>query len=200
VKIETDHIVPSADGGNDDIDNAIPVCFDCHAEIHSYNPDHPRGRKFTSNELRAHKDRWLDICDRSPQSLLVRPPRLDDGVGPLQALIDEIEFNTHVAQNASQGSVGCPYRDDQFSRAIATGSIAILAPDLKQAIIGAYAAVGRASVLSQAAAAKAAGGRSHSVSGSGGYDPREAATECERQLCDARSRLLDYLGHEAESQ
>ena len=70
VKIETDHIVPAADDGNDDIDNALPVCFDCHAEIHSYNPDHPRGRKFTPNELRAHKERWLQICDDSPERLL----------------------------------------------------------------------------------------------------------------------------------
>jgi hypothetical protein len=41
VKIELDHIDPQADGGSDDIDNAIPVCFDRHAEIHSYNEKHP---------------------------------------------------------------------------------------------------------------------------------------------------------------
>ena len=31
--METDHIVQAADGGLDTIDNAIPVCFECHAEI-----------------------------------------------------------------------------------------------------------------------------------------------------------------------
>jgi hypothetical protein len=46
VKIETDHIVTKADGGPDTMDNAIPVCFEYHAEIHSYNDKHPRGRKF----------------------------------------------------------------------------------------------------------------------------------------------------------
>ena len=30
VKIETDHIVPGHEGGPDDIDNAIPVCFECY--------------------------------------------------------------------------------------------------------------------------------------------------------------------------
>lgn len=46
VKMETDHIIPTEDGGDDSIENAIPVCFECHAEIHSYNDSHPRGRKF----------------------------------------------------------------------------------------------------------------------------------------------------------
>jgi 5-methylcytosine-specific restriction endonuclease McrA len=31
--METDHIIPKEDGGSDDIDNAIPVCLECHAEI-----------------------------------------------------------------------------------------------------------------------------------------------------------------------
>ena len=121
-------------------------------------------------------------------------------MGPLQSLIDEIEFNTHVARAASDGSIGCPFRDDQFSRAIATGSIAILAPELKEAIINAYVAVGRASVLSQAAASKSAGGRSHSVSGSRSSDPREAAQIREVQLCSAQRKLLEYLGHGPETE
>ncbi len=52
VKIEMDHIVPSAADGPSDVANAIPVCFECHAEIHSYNDQHPRGRKFRPDELR----------------------------------------------------------------------------------------------------------------------------------------------------
>src|SRR5437016_6450420 len=95
VKIETDHIRPSANGGSDDIDNAIPVCFDCHAEIHSYNDQHPRGRKFLPAELRMHRDQWLEICRSNPATLL--SPSSPSDVGPLQALIDEITFNMAVA-------------------------------------------------------------------------------------------------------
>ena len=51
VKIETDHIKPKEQGGGDSIENAIPVCFECHAEIHSYNDKHPRGRKFLPEDL-----------------------------------------------------------------------------------------------------------------------------------------------------
>src|SRR5579863_7120763 len=70
VKIETDHIVPSEDGGGDEIGNAIPVCFECHAEIHSYNDKHPRGRKFHPDELHAHKEQWLAICRERPEMLV----------------------------------------------------------------------------------------------------------------------------------
>lgn len=90
VKIETDHMQPNADGGPDTIDNAIPVCFDCHAEIHSYNDQHPRGRKFRPDELRRHKDEWLRICREHPE--VFSSALREDSVGLLQALIDELEF------------------------------------------------------------------------------------------------------------
>ena len=33
-----------ADGGDNSVDNCIPLCFNCHAEVKSYNPKHPKGR------------------------------------------------------------------------------------------------------------------------------------------------------------
>jgi len=56
--IEVHHIVQAADGGEDSFDNAIPLCFDCHAEAGHYNPRHPKGAKYSSSELRAHRDNW----------------------------------------------------------------------------------------------------------------------------------------------
>lgn len=38
------------------IDNAIPLCFDCHASTGHYNDKHPRGRKYAVQELRARRD------------------------------------------------------------------------------------------------------------------------------------------------
>jgi hypothetical protein len=57
-KIELHHIVPEHEGGLSTLDNAIPLCFDCHADVQHYNAQHPRGRKFTGSELRAHRDAW----------------------------------------------------------------------------------------------------------------------------------------------
>src|SRR5216684_5884754 len=94
VKIETDHMTQAADGGSDSIDNAIPVCFECHAEIHSYNDEHPRGRKFRPDELRQHRDQWLKLCVEKPEAML--SAAWDRDVGPLQALMDELDFNKVV--------------------------------------------------------------------------------------------------------
>ena len=57
-KLETHHIVQS---GGDTFENCIPLCFDCHAEVGSYNTHHPKGRKFSATELQAHRDRWYQL-------------------------------------------------------------------------------------------------------------------------------------------
>ncbi|MCI0702576.1 MAG: HNH endonuclease [Planctomycetia bacterium] len=199
VKIETDHIQPAADEGDDNIANAIPVCFDCHAEIHTYNDKHPRGRKFTPEELVKHKEQWLKMCAEQPIVALLRSDDSDGEVGPLQALVDEIEFNIAVAQSTASGDVGCPFRDDQFSRAIRTGSLALLAQDLKTALIDAHVAVGRANTVAVAAATKRAGGVSRSVVGVRGSSPAEAADDCVCCLERAHQLLLRFLGHESTS-
>jgi hypothetical protein len=54
--MEIHHI--DQNGGNDE-DNGIPLCFDCHAEVLSYNDQHPKGRKFTISELKQHKFQWF---------------------------------------------------------------------------------------------------------------------------------------------
>jgi hypothetical protein len=142
VKMETDHIVPASKEGSDDIENAIPVCFECHAEIHSYNDEHPRGRKFTPVELRQHKDQWLKLCKEQPEILLRSYARSD--VGPLQALLDELEFNLSVANAKDAKEMGCFFLNDQFRKAIQLGSIAVLKDELKPSILTAYVSMGKA--------------------------------------------------------
>jgi len=199
VKIETDHIELKAAGGDDDIENAIPVCFDCHAEIHSYNDQHPRGRKFTADELRLHKKQWLEVCDTMPGELFTERRTADVEVGPVQAMIDEIEFNRVAARAGADERSGCPLRDEQFARAIRSGSLSLLLPELKTIIIDAYVAAGHASVMGQAAAAKRSGGMSGSVSGSGSTEPAEAFRRCEELMAKAQEQLLKFLGHPGEA-
>jgi hypothetical protein len=61
-KIEVHHIVPLAKEGNDNLDNGIPLCFDCHYEVMSYNAEHPKGRKFRPEELKKHRDQWFMLA------------------------------------------------------------------------------------------------------------------------------------------
>lgn len=140
--MELDHIQPKADGGTDDIDNAIPLCFECHAEIHAYNPKHPRGRKVRPSELRLHKEQWLELCAARPE-VLVGAARNRD-VGPLQALIDELDFNVQVASAASDDQPGCMFLDDQFRQAIREGALAILQDGLREKLKDAYVVAGKA--------------------------------------------------------
>jgi len=142
VKIETDHIIPSEERGTDDIDNAIPVCFECHAEIHSYNDKHPRGRKFLPEELRAHKEQWLKICDEHPETLVSAIRNAD--VGPLQALVDELEFNATVAAEGHFEKFGCKFQEKQFLRAIHEGAISLLKDSIRKPLLEAYREMGAA--------------------------------------------------------
>lgn len=62
--IEVDHLIPSDDGGRDDVENALPLCFDCHARVHRYNDRHPRGTKYFHLELRARRDQVYELFTR----------------------------------------------------------------------------------------------------------------------------------------
>jgi len=105
-------MTPRGEGGPDTIDNAIPVCFECHAETHSYNDQHPRGRKFRPAELQKQKEQWLEICRNRPE-IFINAAR-DADVGPLQALVDELEFNAAVSRYPGNDVPGCLFQDAQF--------------------------------------------------------------------------------------
>jgi len=194
VKLETDHIVPPAEGGTDTVDNAIPVCFECHAEIHSYNDKHPRGRKFTPDELRGHKEQWLELCKNKPEMFLQATRETD--VGPIQALIDELEFNLRVGQYTEPDNLGCLFLDEQFRRAICEGAIAALKDELKPAILEAYAAVGRANQ-------QISGITMHAPSSDAWANAvnlaRKSLKEAAPKIFAASDALLRFLGSEASA-
>jgi hypothetical protein len=139
--MELDHMVPRDDGGEDVISNAIPVCFECHAEIHAYNDRHPRGRKYRPEELRQHKQQWLELCKSSASVLASIPPRSD--VGPLQALIDELEFNQAITAQDDPKLIGAPLEIIQFNRCVSEGILSLLAQDIKGAVCQAYVSIKR---------------------------------------------------------
>jgi len=62
-KMQCHHIVPEGQQGDDTFGNCIPLCLDCHADVLSYNRDHPVGRKYSPAELRGHRDRWYQQVD-----------------------------------------------------------------------------------------------------------------------------------------
>lgn len=135
VKIETAHIKSDSC----DIKYAIPVCFECHAEIGHYNPKHARGRKFTEKELIIHKEQWLTICREQPQVLLGNTS--SEGVGPLEAMIFELEYNLQAVCDFSFDDLGYRVKSEQFNLAISMGSLFVLPESIKEKINSAYLAI-----------------------------------------------------------
>jgi hypothetical protein len=136
VKIEVDHIEPAAEGGSGDIANAIPLCFECHAEVHHYNAAHPKGRRFTSAELRGHKKQWLGLCKGSPAIFVHAQPAPE--AGSLERLLNELEFNRELAKTPR---VCGAFEVLQFRRAIADGTFTWLPEELKTPVLDAYVAL-----------------------------------------------------------
>lgn len=66
VKIEVHHIVQEADGGPNNFENAIPLCFDCHSDAGHFNVRHPRGTKFSKEELIKSRDTWYESIKNNP--------------------------------------------------------------------------------------------------------------------------------------
>ena len=139
VKAEVDHIDPARERDSGRIDNAIVLCFDCHAEVHHYNDQHPRGRKFRPSELRAHRDQWLSICALQPEIFVRAMPPPE--AGSLERLLSELEFNYFAV---SQGNLGVALELAQFRRAIADGTFIWIEDALKKALFAAYEVVNEA--------------------------------------------------------
>ncbi|TAJ97573.1 HNH endonuclease [bacterium] len=134
--MEIDHIVQKDDGGPDTYDNAITVCFDCHAEIHHYNPAHPKGRRFRPDELKAHRDQWLSCCAANPAALASFVPPAEGGA--LERLLNELMFNEHLS---GVGRTAAVFEVGQFRRAIGDGTFGWLKAEQASAVYSAYALI-----------------------------------------------------------
>jgi hypothetical protein len=70
LNIEVHHIQPKAQGGEDTFENAIALCFDCHADAGHYFAGHPKGLKLSRGELIKHKEEWFSLV----KSNNIKPP------------------------------------------------------------------------------------------------------------------------------
>ncbi|MBE4467403.1 HNH endonuclease [Vibrio parahaemolyticus] len=66
IKMEVHHIVQRSEGVTDTFDNAIPLCFDCHGDMRSYDKNHPKGSKYTHKELKQRRDEFYSFLRDNP--------------------------------------------------------------------------------------------------------------------------------------
>ncbi len=68
--LDVHHIKLESEGGSNDLSNAIALCFDCHGDAGHYNPKHPRGNRYSPQELAIHRDNWHRIVEEDG----IQPP------------------------------------------------------------------------------------------------------------------------------
>jgi len=60
-RVQLHHIIPKSDGGNDRIENAIPLCPNCHDDVHGSYGSGRTTRSYTPDELKLHIARTVDL-------------------------------------------------------------------------------------------------------------------------------------------
>jgi hypothetical protein len=98
------------------IDNAIPLCYDCHARIGHYNREHPRGTRYKGEELKARRDQLYEQYTRAlvppiDCQIAPRPPHDPDLVGfTLAHMGNSLPVKVRVMVNIfrEEQDFGCP--------------------------------------------------------------------------------------------
>ena len=59
----TNIVIHHIDGNpsNNDRDNLIPICCDCHGELERYNPEHPVGTRYCHLEIKKRREQIYDL-------------------------------------------------------------------------------------------------------------------------------------------
>ena len=174
-RIHLPHIIPKSQGGPDEIENAIPVCLDCHAEIESRSN---MGRHFSQIELTEHKRRWLEICRERPD-VLIQANRRSAETGPLEAVLAELEYNQILLTGDNYHEDYATPQASQFDRAIAANAVASLEPAVREQLFRTYKSIGETADMIRSRLAQSPGGNAYNV--------------LSNRIRDRRVRLRDEL-------
>jgi hypothetical protein len=68
------HIEQEADGGPNDLDNAVVLCLECHGQVGHYNARHPIGDKYRPSEVKRHRNLWWEWCKDNPFAPIATDP------------------------------------------------------------------------------------------------------------------------------
>ena len=114
-KLQVHHIVERNQGGTDEEDNLIVVCFSCHSDVHTKVPF---ARRFSVEELKGHRDALIkmveqgkltaadsDDADQVIASLVRGMQSAPKGQAALSPEAVEILLRTVNTSGAEQGSV-----------------------------------------------------------------------------------------------
>lgn len=107
--MEVHHIKAQADGGDDSFENAIPLCFDCHAIVRQYDPKHPKGTRISEKELIQHRDAWYKHVQQGNKN--VRKETGQDEVEPIK-IRHQQDYQNIMLHKVSNGKEVINYLTD----------------------------------------------------------------------------------------
>lgn len=114
LKIEIHHIKPKASGGPDTFENAIPLCFDCHADMRTYDSKHPKGTKYSEIELKKFRDNWYEKIKNSSRVVLENSLETDKEI--YKKLLEILPWNGSLAFINENNFAGFSFRVDNLNQ------------------------------------------------------------------------------------
>lgn len=112
----TNIVIHHIDGNpsNNDLDNLIPICFDCHGELEHYSVEHPVGTKYRYLEIKKRRDQVYELYTRqymrkvqisiSKYNSVGSERALGDTSCTVESLSDDIPVRLRLRIEAYQGS------------------------------------------------------------------------------------------------
>lgn len=111
--VQLHHITPREEGGSDDIENAIPLCPNCHDEVHIGYASGRVTRRYTSGELKQHRQMTIQQAQNAAQWQPDSPVAQQDQELILfyAQCLDRPAFRTHFSNEDSFSDFDCAMED-----------------------------------------------------------------------------------------
>ncbi|WP_043891123.1 HNH endonuclease [Paenibacillus sp. Aloe-11] len=93
--VEIHHIIPQAEGGNDTIENAAPLCASCH-DLFGGNPNKRK-------QIREMRDHWFELMER----------RADGEINILEPIMEDHQ-NINMLKNSGVAIYHVVYEHEDF--------------------------------------------------------------------------------------
>jgi hypothetical protein len=143
IGIDIHHIVPQAQGGSDDIDNAAPLCQNCHDRFGA-NPE-------KRSEIRLMRDFWYDVVKEKYHGDQSAFEKLNDTLVKMQQMqhatqaemeklrsevIEEVKVIQRWQEQAAQQLQSAPVGDiGHYANSVVMGSSTVVAGSAKPGLV-----------------------------------------------------------------
>jgi hypothetical protein len=108
-KIEVHHIHEESEGGENTFNNAIPLCFNCHADMKSYDFQHPKGNKYSESELKQHRDLWYEKIKGNNIGIAERKNIVETDKIVYETLVNTLPWNGSINFIRTNNYAGFPF-------------------------------------------------------------------------------------------